>query len=39
MLFFIRQVLGIDTNYLSTFVTIVGEHIFVALDTIGMVIP
>jgi len=39
MLFFIRQVLGIDTNYFSTFVAIVGKHIFVALDTVGMVIP
>ena len=39
MLLLVAQVLGVDANDLAALVAIVGEHILVALDAVGVVVP
>ena len=39
MLLLVAQVLGVDANDLAALVAIVGEHVLVALDAVGVVIP
>jgi len=38
MFLFVRQVLRINPNDLATLVAVIGEHIFVAFDTVGVVV-
>jgi len=38
MFFFIRQVLGINTNNFAALIAIVGENIFVTFDTVWMIV-
>ena len=39
VLLFVRQILGVDPDNLAALVTSVGEHVLVALDAVGVVIP
>ena len=39
VLLFVAQVLGVDADDLAALVTVVGEHVLVALDAVGVVIP
>ena len=39
MFFLVRQVLGVNADDLAAFVAVVGEHVLVALDAVGVVIP
>ena len=39
MLLLVAQVLGVDADDLTALVAVVGEHILVALDAVGVVVP
>ena len=39
VLLLVAQVLGVDADDLAALVAVVGEHVLVALDAVGVVIP
>ena len=39
MLLLVAQVLGVDADDLAALVAVVGEHVLVALDAVGVVVP
>jgi len=39
MLLLVGKVLGVNSNDLSTFIAVIGEHIFIAFNAVGMVVP
>jgi len=39
VLLLVAQVLGVDADNLTALVAVVGEHVLVALDAVGVVVP
>ena len=39
VLLLVAQILGVDTDDLAALVTVVGEHILITLDAVGMIVP